>query len=393
MPNIYFNGIDPKISPICEKLYNIAGNYTIKTDEPQLQIYEFTDKPTNEVIRLLKNEAAPRGVSVKYDDNTKQLSIKLHRLSETKRSDYKVNQLPSSDADQIENLAIQYLGEKLRGPFSDLFRGMSLPVKIADVESTWQDHSDDPYWDELGNEKSAYVDKPGDFPPIVLDTVEEDIKLVDGYKRLFAASQKGEQLIEYIDISDIIAEALKHLTEDQYKSPTRKMIEKQTAFRSSFGPSKSFGGVGGSKPKRKRDVKECNQETYGKLTGDLVAHDGTTVIPSGSAVRIVDHDPGLPDVEWEGQILNVDREALDKVFKGSSFSEQLEEVLIGNIQESEMIAESEFENQLNETFGAVSVVTPDILFTINQTLDGKVVKAPEPGKDKPSDNKESSTCL
>ena len=388
MPNIYTKGIDPKISPICEKLYNLGTNYIIKVDEPQLQIYEFTDRPTEQVIQILKSEAAPRGVAVRYDDKTKQLSIKLHRLSESGRQEYKVNELPSSDADTIENLAIQYLGEKLRGPFSDLFRGMSLPVKIADVESVWQNNSEDPRWDELGDEKSAYVDKPGDFPPIVVDTVEESNgRLVDGYKRLFAAFQKKEQLIEYIDINDIILEAQKYLVEDQYKSPTRKMIEKQTAFRSSFGPSKSFGGIGGSKPKRKHSIKEGNQETYGKLSGDLVAHNRSTVIPSGSAIRIVDHDPALPDVEWEGQIINVDREALDKVFEISMFSEQLESALDNNdTQESEMIAESEFEQQLNETFGAVSIVNPDILLSINQTLDGKVVTTPKSDKDRENSN-------
>ncbi len=42
---------------------------------------------------------------------------------------------------------------------------------------------------------------------------------------------------------ELYARGIKDLFEDQYKSPTRRMIQKQTAFRSSFNKSKSFGGV------------------------------------------------------------------------------------------------------------------------------------------------------
>jgi hypothetical protein len=48
--------------------------------------------------------------------------------------------------------------------------------------------------------------------------------------------------------------ALNELEEDQYKSPTRKVLRDQSAFPSSFGPSKTFGGISkynGTKRKKK----------------------------------------------------------------------------------------------------------------------------------------------
>jgi hypothetical protein len=389
MPNIYFDGIDPKLAPICEMFGALCNensiNYSIKTDEIQFQEYQVRLRP--KLVDLLKAAAAPEGIIVSYNDET--LSIKPHKLAESRRTEYNINQLDPAGLERMQNWAIQYIGEKNRGPFSDLFRGMVLPVRIADVQSVWQSHLKDPRWDELGNEKSAYVDKPGDYPPIVIDTVEEHQdyphgRLVDGYKRLFAANHHQEPLIEYVDMNDLVTEANQHfLNEDQYKSPTRRMIYRQSAFRSSFGPTRSFGGVTGySRVRRKRKASECDMNEYGKLTGDLTAHDQKTVIPKGSVVKVVDADEGLPDVEWEGKIINVDREALEKVWKPTSFSEQIERALESHDDSKPRVEdESEFENQLNEAFGGISIVEPDVLFTLNQKLDGKGIEEETP-KDK-----------
>jgi hypothetical protein len=78
---------------------------------------------------------------------------------------------------------------------------------------------------------------------------KSDAKKVDSGKSL--AHQGGfkdkiNSILRPIDESDDIPEKsiLKSIhNEDQYKSPTRRMIQKQTAFRSSFNKSKSFGGV------------------------------------------------------------------------------------------------------------------------------------------------------
>ena len=73
-----------------------------------------------------------------------------------------------------------------------------------------------------------------------------------------------------------------------------------------------------------------------KLATDLLAHDNVTVIPKGSEIEVEDPDPGLPDVEFDGTIINVDRcklgEAITKdseaeykkIFKESIFSQHLD---------------------------------------------------------------------
>jgi hypothetical protein len=102
----------------------------------------------------------------------------------------------------------------------------------------------------------------------------------------------------------------KNIDEDQYKSPTRRHIQRQSFFRSSFAPTKSFGGRGGKLSKR---IDEAL-----KLKSDLLAHDNVTEIPAGTEVEVHDPDPGLPDVDWGGTTTNVDRDKLgDAIDKAS----------------------------------------------------------------------------
>ena len=106
--------------------------------------------------------------------------------------------------------------------------------------------------------------------------------------------------------------SIKAIGEDQYKSPTRKQIRKQSAFRSSFGPSRSFGGIKGY-GKLSKKLSEALD-----LKDDLLAHDNVTVIPSGSEVDVHDPDPELPDLDYGGTVINVDRCKLgDAITKGS----------------------------------------------------------------------------
>jgi hypothetical protein len=126
----------------------------------------------------------------------------------------------------------------------------------------------------------------------------------------------------------IFAFGIKAIGEDQYKSPTRKQIRKQSAFRSSFAPSRSFGGIQGYGKLNKKLSEALN------LKDDLLAHDNSTVIPSGSEVDVHDPDPGLPDLDYDGTVVNVDRcklgDAIDKkseaefkkTFKEGVLSEQ-----------------------------------------------------------------------
>jgi hypothetical protein len=152
-----------------------------------------------------------------------------------------------------------------------------------------------------------------------------DPALVEGHMRESINDKWIAMEIEERDEGVLFTFEVKHLSEDQYKSPTRKMIRKQSAFRSSFGPSKSFGGIRGYNLHKK--LAEAL-----KLKDDLIAHDNVTKIPAGTEVNVHDPDPGLPDVDWDGTTSNVDRDKLekavadkkefDKIFKESVLLEQ-----------------------------------------------------------------------
>lgn len=128
------------------------------------------------------------------------------------------------------------------------------------------------------------------------------------------------------------------LREDWFRSPTRRHIRRQSSFPQSYGPSKSFGGVSGYKKGKKVNESKFRKrlDESLKLAADLLAHDNVTVIPKGSEVEVVDPDPGLPDVKFDGTTINVDRcklgEAIDtnsepeykKIFKESTFSQLLD---------------------------------------------------------------------
>ena len=136
----------------------------------------------------------------------------------------------------------------------------------------------------------------------------------------------NEKWIDMVVEDALFVFGVRHLSEDQYKSPTRRMIQKQSAFRSSFGPSKSFGGVSGYKKLHKKLA-----EAF-KLKDDLIAHDNVTKIPAGTEIDIHDPDPRLPDVDWGGTTSNVDMDKLeqaisdkkefDKIFKEAMLLEQ-----------------------------------------------------------------------
>lgn len=142
------------------------------------------------------------------------------------------------------------------------------------------------------------------------------------------------------------------LREDWFRSPTRRHIRRQSSFPQSLGPSKSFGGISGygsgrkKKKKKGKKKKKLGEDKFDKklneslkLADDLLAHDNVTIIPKGSEVEVVDPDPGLPDVKFDGTTINVDRcklgEAVSKesqpeyrkIFKENIFSQHLDKEL------------------------------------------------------------------
>jgi hypothetical protein len=216
-----------------------------------------------------------------------------------------------------------------------------------------------------------YVDLQADYPPLVTDSVIEDpIRhagvLVDGFRRLYRSHTLREPKVEAIDIADVIKEyqnRLETMNEDQYKSPTRKLIRKQSAHPSSFEPSKSFGGISGYDKYSKKKMEECYQGEIGKISKDLLAHDNKTIIPAGAVVRVVDGDEGLPDViTHDGRIINVDRQALEAVWKPTNFANQLDLILAAEERvHNEISGTSEFEAQISSVLGVITIIEPNII--------------------------------
>lgn len=131
------------------------------------------------------------------------------------------------------------------------------------------------------------------------------------------------------DTSDNVKFEFK-LREDWLRSPTRRHIRRQSSFPQSYSPSKSFGGIKGyNGGKFSKKLSESL-----KLSNDLIAHDNATVIPKDAEVDVVDPDPSLPDVKYQGTTINVDKDKLkDSIDKGSEeeFSKIFKESFIRRI--------------------------------------------------------------
>jgi len=147
----------------------------------------------------------------------------------------------------------------------------------------------------------AYLVRLGDHSKIM-----ESLKANNWVEVRHSESQEGV-LFEFF---------IKTIGEDQYKSPTRRQIRRQSMFRSSFAPSRSYGGISGyGKALRKRIA-----ETL-KLKDELIGHDNVTAIPKGSELNVHDPDPRLPDVDWDGRTTNVDKCKLEKAIDQRSQKE------------------------------------------------------------------------
>jgi len=143
------------------------------------------------------------------------------------------------------------------------------------------------------------------------------------------------------------------LGEDQYKFAPRKQIRKQSSFRSSINPSRSFGGI--QRYGRTKSTKKLNKKLAEalKLKDDLLAHDNVTTISKGTELNVHDPDPEFPDVDYDGTTRNVDRDKLGdaidkksetefkKTFKEGILNEQTSTIgalLVSKIHEAYTVA-------------------------------------------------------
>lgn len=151
------------------------------------------------------------------------------------------------------------------------------------------------------------------------------------------------------------------LEEDRLKFGTGKHTLDQSSYPSEE-ESQSHGGIKTprtrakqrrKKKKKKKKLDECYYPgVKGTLKCDLIGHDNVTVIPKGAEITVVDADRHLPDVEWDGRVVNVNYDSLWEAFEPhSSFAKRLEAKLAPP-EEVQML-------------GKVSVVNPEILASMH----------------------------
>lgn len=372
MSKLYLEGIVSTIQSTCAEFDRLCLendiSYIIIEDSPAKQVYRL-GKHDTKIVKLLKEYAEQHQTAVGLDGPNVSITPDIN----TNPQKCYVAVIDDDVQGKMMEALIHYMGSRHSQLINESFKELEVPTRMVDTEALWQTHIDHPRWGELGDRKNMYVDLQADFPPVVTDSVNsEPIKhagvLVDGFRRLYRAHTLREPKVEAMDIADIISEyqnRLQNLDEDQYKSPTRRMIRKQSAYPSSFGRSKSFGGVGGDKYSKK--MEECYQGEIGKISKDLLAHDNKTIIPAGAIVRVVDGDEGLPDVWYDGRIINVDRAKLEEVWKPTTFASQLNTILMAEeeLKPKSISEKSELEDKISSALGGtISIIEPDILFTI-----------------------------
>lgn len=113
------------------------------------------------------------------------------------------------------------------------------------------------------------------------------------------------------------------ISEDQIKSPNRAHSRRQAANRGAIGKLSVFG-----------NIIECKIGDKFKLTKDLMGYDNVTIVPAGTEVEVVDNDPRVPDIKYEGKIINVSMDKLMKAINDSferRLSKKLDEAVVAGI--------------------------------------------------------------
>lgn len=354
--NLYLEGIIPALQSTCVEFDRLCRHYDIPyiivEDSPTKQSYRLAT-PDKRILTAIREYADQNSNTV--NGNEQDISVLAGDCGSPKKCFVAV--IDDDIQSKMMEAVIHYMGSRHGQLINDSFKELEVPTRMVDTEALWQSHMEHPRWNELGDRKNMYADRQADYPPVVTDSVLQDPVrhsgvLVDGFRRLYRSHANREPKIEAMDIADIIKEYQTRLEQSMNEDRHKASV-----------PSKTFGVSKYSKKK----MDECYQGEIGKISKDLLAHDNKTIIPAGSTIRVVDGDEGLPDVWYDGRIINVDRAKLEEVWKPTSFANQLETLLMAEEESKTNIAPegSELEDKLSSAFGGtISIVEPEILFTI-----------------------------
>lgn len=353
MSNLYLKGIHPNLQPACAEFIRLCEAhdvpYIIVEDSPSKQVFR-VDSPKVQKAILEYAEANNTPIDIEGSD----ISI---MAGNNKPQKCYVAVIDDDVQRKMMEAIIHYMGNRHGQMINESFKDLEVPTRMLDTEALWETHQNHPHWAELGDRQNMYVDLQADFPPLVTDSVIQDpIKhsgvLVDGFRRLYRSHTLREPKVEAMDIADIIKEYQNRLEQNMNEDKHQPIIKQR---------------------KYSKTMEECYQGDIGKLSGDLLAHDNKTVIPAGAVVRVVDGDEGLPDIWYDGRIINVDRAKLEQVWKPTNFANQLSTILMSEDESKTKIAPegSELEDKISSALGGtISIVEPDILFTIQPKRNG-----------------------
>lgn len=141
-----------------------------------------------------------------------------------------------------------------------------MPITYVKTDNLYDSHHDHPRIKQINNDdldemlESIINGQLND--PIVIDKdhdpdLYEDGLVLDGYKRLKLYYDNNIEEIPVVYCTKSVVD------ESQYHYPTKRMIEKQSAWRGSAGITRSFGGVEKYNNKSKKSIDERIEDRIG----------------------------------------------------------------------------------------------------------------------------------
>lgn len=156
------------------------------------------------------------------------------------------------------------------------------------------------------------------------------------------------------------------ISEDQIKSPTKAHSRRQAANRGAIGKLSVFG-----------HIIECKIGDKFKLSKDLMGYDNITIVPAGTEVEVVDNDPRVPDIKYEGKIINVSMDKLMTAINDSferRLSKKLDEAIVVGIPHSAVMGMHHARNHAPSSAPSKHKQTP-MIHMLNELRAAEIVAA------------------